>query len=439
MISFTYDSAQISQIAELTQTGNFTYDNVDRLTGMTNGTAPESYTFNAVGSRTASHRSASYAYQPFNRLTGTAAANYSYDANGNMTRKFEWGGRRWTYYWDYENRLARATNHKQTVRYRYDALGRRVQRYIVGGKESTKFIHDGLDVIMDDDTASGTTKYQNGLGIDNKLKLTNAGNAKYYLQDHLGSTVGLTDSTGVVLSSASYDSFGNPTGNLTTRYQYTGREYDPLTGLHFYRARWYDANLGRFILEDPIGFGGGDINWYGYVKNGPLRFKDPLGLQTSPNYPSCVAAYTTVFGIMGFGAGGGFGALAGPGGFVTIPFGAWVGSGLGGASGGVLGSVVCGTPPFPGTFSPPLSTPSRPYCEPMSRPFPLTRAPTMPWPTGPDPDREGCAEEISDCHVLCEEQALSDPGRYRNILGKGYNDCMSSCITERCKKGTGFR
>jgi RHS repeat-associated protein len=80
----------------------------------------------------------------------------------------------------------------------------------------------------------------------------------------------------------SYDSFGNATNNLSTRYQFTGREFDNFTGLHYYRARWYDGNLGRFISEDPIGFGGGDINLYGYVRNNSIRHRDPSGKQILP-------------------------------------------------------------------------------------------------------------------------------------------------------------
>jgi RHS repeat-associated protein len=100
---------------------------------------------------------------------------------------------------------------------------------------------------------------------------------KYFLADHLGSTTALTDASGAVTSSASYDSFGNATGNLATRYKFTGREYDDFTGLHYYRARWYDSNLGRFISEDPIGFAGGDVNLYGYVWNNPTNLTDPFG------------------------------------------------------------------------------------------------------------------------------------------------------------------
>lgn len=72
--------------------------------------------------------------------------------------------------WDVENRLTTVSTRRQTVRYRYDALGRRVQRYIGGGKENTKFIYDGQDVLVDDNNGT-LTKYQNGDGIDNKLRV----------------------------------------------------------------------------------------------------------------------------------------------------------------------------------------------------------------------------------------------------------------------------
>lgn len=45
----------------------------------------------------------------------------------------------------------------------------------------------------------------------------------------------------------------------------------------YYRARWYDPQVGRFISEDPIGFEGGS-NWYGYVADNPTNFTDPHGL-----------------------------------------------------------------------------------------------------------------------------------------------------------------
>jgi RHS repeat-associated protein len=232
--------------------------------------------FDYVGNRTSSHRSSTYGIQPFNKLISTATADYGYDANGNMTSKGE-GSNFWRYTWDYENRMGSASTRKQTVRYKYDALGRRVQRAIAGGKENTKFTYDGQDVLVDDN--SGTlTKYLNGGGIDNKLRTQTASTVNYFLGDHLGSTNGLADSTGALTASTTYDSFGNATNaSFPSRYQFTGREFDNFTGQHYYRARFYDANLGRFISEDPIGFSGGDINLYGYVGNHPTMFRDPSG------------------------------------------------------------------------------------------------------------------------------------------------------------------
>jgi RHS repeat-associated protein len=98
---------------------------------------------------------------------------------------------------------------------------------------------------------------------------------------NLGSTTASTNKSGTIIESASYDSFGNATGNLSTRYGYTGREFDADLGLQYSRARWYDATVGRFISEDPIGFAGGDVNLYGYVGNKPIKYFDPLGLQAS--------------------------------------------------------------------------------------------------------------------------------------------------------------
>jgi RHS repeat-associated protein len=173
-----------------------------------------------------------------------------------MASKIETAGT-WTYVWDFENRLTEVINPaSQNVQYEYDALGRRTKR--TENTSVTKFTYDGMDVVLDDDTATGITKYQNGLGVDNKLKLSNGTTAKYFIQDHLGSTNALTDQSGSVLQTATYDSFGNSTNTLGTRYQFTDREEDDFSGLTYYRARWYDSKLGRFVSEDPIGLAGGN-------------------------------------------------------------------------------------------------------------------------------------------------------------------------------------
>jgi RHS repeat-associated protein len=102
---------------------------------------------------------------------------------------------------------------------------------------------------------------------------------RYYQSDALGSIIALTDETGTVRTTYSYDPFGNVTVSgepSDNPFQYTGRENDE-TGLYYYRFRYYSSELQRFISEDPVGLLGG-INKYIYVGNRPARYIDPLGL-----------------------------------------------------------------------------------------------------------------------------------------------------------------
>jgi RHS repeat-associated protein len=104
----------------------------------------------------------------------------------------------------------------------------------------------------------------------------------YYHRDHQNSIIALIDKEGKIIESYSYDPYGNITHHTKTLetynpYGYTGREIDT-DDLYYYRARYYDPTIGRFITPDPIGFAGGDTNFYRYVGNDPVNFTDPSGL-----------------------------------------------------------------------------------------------------------------------------------------------------------------
>jgi len=268
----------ITQMADGAGAHNYTYDALDRLTAATHPSQPdESYTFDDLGNRTASHQGSSYSYQPFNRLVGANGSSLGYDTNGHLISKTDASGN-WTYTWDYENRLKQASlSGGVTVTYFYDALGRRIQR---DGTTSgiTKFVYDGADVVRDlDSTGNVVSDYLDGPGVDNKLRQTSGGTASYFVTDNLGSTRGFADANGTLASNLDYDSFGNVTGaSASTRYTYTGRELDADTGLIYYRSRFYDPQQGRFISEDSIGLKAG-LDLYAYTKNNPARFTDPMG------------------------------------------------------------------------------------------------------------------------------------------------------------------
>jgi RHS repeat-associated protein len=78
------------------------------------------------------------------------------------------------------------------------------------------------------------------------------------------------------------------------RARFTGRENDG-TGLSFYRARYYDARLQRFVGEDPIAFDAGDPNLYSYVRSAPIQLRDPSG--------------EVAIGVVIIGIGAGYGAV----------------------------------------------------------------------------------------------------------------------------------
>jgi RHS repeat-associated protein len=151
-------------------------------------------------------------------------------------------------------------------------------------------------------------------------------NRNYFLKDYLGSTSVLTDSTGNIVERGQYEAFGASIAATVTRYSYTGREVDPITGLFYYRARWYDSQQGRFLSEDPLD-SVGNTNLYSYVNNNPVINVDPLGLltfQVGGSFSLSGFGFTFQFGgglavdsagNFGFYDYAGPGAMVGTGGF----------------------------------------------------------------------------------------------------------------------------
>ena len=201
-----------------------------------------------------------------------AGGSYTYDPNGNLISKTE-GANAWTYTWDADNRLTQVLNNGTTVAtFAYDPVGRRVQKTAAG--VTTAWTYAGAGILRQMVGAT-TLTYVHGPRIDEPLASDDGTTLSFFHADGLGSIVKTTNPGGAVTSARQYDAWGNPqAGSTTAGYAFTGREWDPETGLYYYRARYYDSATGRFISADPAGL----RSAYGYVGGSPVSYTDPTGM-----------------------------------------------------------------------------------------------------------------------------------------------------------------
>jgi RHS repeat-associated protein len=174
--------------------------------------------------------------------------------------------------WNARNQVATLNN----VNLQYDGFGRRTKNL-----QNTSFLFDGANAVQELSGSTATANLISG-GIDEIFTRADSTGAYTQLKDALGSTIALVDASGNLFTQYSYDPFGNTSVSGATNanaFQYTGRENEG-NGLYFYRARYYSPMLGRFVNEDPLGFGANSTNFYGYVHDDPMNLVDSIGLQS---------------------------------------------------------------------------------------------------------------------------------------------------------------
>ena len=273
--------------------------------GISNATQrqKEFYTYDSVGNRLTSDHNRTYTYNAGNQLIAENGIAYSYDKNGNLITKVDADGTTiYAHYaYDYENRLIRVVKPDGiVVEFRYDPFGRRIEKKVTEDGIATvkRYFYDNEDILFEyDESGNIGNRYIHGLGIDEPLALINGHGNYYYHADGLGSVVALTDTGQTVIQTYEYDSFGNlkdQKERIKQPYTFTAREWDKEIGLYYYRARYYDANVGRFTTKDPSLIFSKDfktpyllykqltspqsLNYYVYGTNNPINRKDPWGL-----------------------------------------------------------------------------------------------------------------------------------------------------------------
>jgi len=292
------------------------YDNAYRLTSEQIATSAPTgtltYGYDDVGNRTTrtgtlgplSAQSFNYDQrdQIDNDATPTSASIY-FDANGN-TRTNVWDGAARQYGYDWANRLTTFTNGVTNVTVTYDAGDNRIKK-VANGVTTWYLVAtvnpSGYPQVVEELTGATPTTlsktYCYGLDLIDQRQQP-AGTVSFYGYDGLGSVKFLTDTTGAITDTYTYDASGNTLTNsapTSNNYRYTGEQWDPDLGLYYLRARYLNPAIGRFQTRDTFEGRQGEplsLHQYLYCADNSVDRIDPSGHEFNLN--SLMVSVTTI-------------------------------------------------------------------------------------------------------------------------------------------------
>jgi large repetitive protein len=265
----------------------------EKVTDPLNGIRTIDYIYDAVGNRMSRNDSTggltTYLYDNNDRLTTESVQGvntiYTYDLNGNNIKILS-PTKETNYSWSQENRLTKIDTQNALgvhhTEYKYDFNGNRIAT-ITDGQE-TRYLVDTnryYGQVLEEYQAGGQTQTSYVYGLD--LISEHRNSAVFYLKDGFSGVRQLTNSSGQVTDTYTYDGYGrllSSSGSTDNSYGYQGQQTDDSSGLQYLRARYYDPNVGRFASVDPReGSLGSPISQhrYLYANDNPLSFFDPTG------------------------------------------------------------------------------------------------------------------------------------------------------------------
>ncbi|MFN0129107.1 MAG: RHS repeat-associated core domain-containing protein [Verrucomicrobiales bacterium] len=283
--AYTYDaSGRRASMTTLAGSETYGYDPLGQLTRVTfpNGRVV-TYAYDAAGNRTQVSDNGvptAYSANPLNQYTTVGGNPLQYDPDGNLIQS-TLNSQPSTLTYDSENRLIGVATPTDTWTYTYDAFGNRIAATHNG--QTTRYVIDptGLGNVAAEYDGGGSliARYEHGFGL--LARTAAAGDPAFYTFSAIGHTSELTNQSGEKANSYSYDPFGfslAKTETIPNPFEFVGElgVMNEGNGLEFMRARYYQANMGRFTSADPIGIVD-SVNVYQYALNDPLMRSDPSG------------------------------------------------------------------------------------------------------------------------------------------------------------------
>ncbi|WP_367331362.1 DUF6443 domain-containing protein [Sphingobacterium multivorum] len=300
--------------ATTNSTFNYAYDALNRLkSGVSIGTVmSEVLTYDDMGNIKTLVRdngtAITYNYNNANKsnrlesLSGGLTGSFTYDLNGNATK--DRTGMTLSY--NYLNLPKTVIGTGKSIAYTYDASGAKLNRKsIVGGIINEQDYIGGIEYSK----ASGANPVIERIATEDGFLLNSSGTYSYYynLTDHLDNVRVVLKKDGTttapvatVMQKQDYYPFGKTKSiatSINNKYLYNGKEMQTdlnggthtlggsyvLEGQLDYGARFYDAEIGRWNVVDPMAEMHYDYTSYAYVLNNPLTYIDLFGLDTLNN------------------------------------------------------------------------------------------------------------------------------------------------------------
>ncbi len=206
---------------------------------------------------------------------------YQYNDDGYLQTKTTPEGTT-TYSYGAMGELLEVITPTQTISYLHNASNQRVAK-LVDGTITEKYLWANLTTLLAiyDKDSNLLQRFEYA---DQRMPIAMVSSGtKYYLHyDQIGTLRAVTDSIHTIVKEIAYDTYGNilsdSNSNLKVPFGFAGGLYDSDIQLTRFGYRDYDSFTGKWLAKDPIGFGGGDSNLYGYVLGDPVNFVDEDGL-----------------------------------------------------------------------------------------------------------------------------------------------------------------
>lgn len=284
-LQYAYNSAgQITSTVIGSTTTSYSYDLADQLT--------EAHAVEHFAHRSPLSTVTSYAYDlAGNRLLVSQAGpqlgppvtqQFSYNALNQLTTASPGPADATTYEWDAENRLTAVNHGTNRSEFSYDGFGRReqiVEKTNGVVQTVSYYLWCGSRICEVRDASAAYVLRR--LFPEGEVLLGPTGSTNYfYTRDRLGSIVGALDANGLLVTSYSYDAFGQKSvleEGFQSTFGFTGHFVHQKSGLYLTWFRALDSASGRWLSRDPLGEKV-SLNLYCYVGNNPVTLFDPFGL-----------------------------------------------------------------------------------------------------------------------------------------------------------------